>query len=213
MRVVVVLPVFLLLLYFCLFIFDAKIRPAILFTSKAAATRVATEVLNGAVTESLAKEMDETPLVKIVQDDREDGTSIARFNFGTITYLQSQAVARAENQFQALSKQRLLIPISSVISGSYFLNPNWSLPVRMVMTGTVHSAIRPEVKTVGVNQSVHIVYIDLTADINIIGPFISSPLRVRTEVPVAYIVMSGNVPQAIYNGNNSGVTPLLPRRP
>lgn len=211
-RVSIVIAVFPILVYFCLYVFATKIRPPITLRATAVAKKIATDVLNEAVTEPLARAVDKAELVHIVQANPSTGPTIARFDFAAMTALQSEAIARAETQFSRLSTERLYIPMSSIVSGAYLVDPSWRLPVHLTLSGAVQASLRPEIHSIGLNQSVHIIYLDLTAEVTVLGPFFANPATVQTHTPLAYIVMSGHVPQAFYN-SNSGVSPVAPVHP
>jgi sporulation protein YunB len=176
---------------------DVKLRPSVTAAAKAVATRAAVEALNQALTEELAKAVSYKQLVEI-ERDRDGDFKSARFNFAAVTKLQSETTARAEDNLHALEDEKLKLPIAPVVGDSLFANIAPKIPVRIALIGSAHSSVVPEVKSVGINQTVHILYVDLSADVNVVAPFVSAPVTVHSRVPIAYIVLSGKVPNALW---------------
>jgi len=174
-----------------------QFRPPIEVAAKAVALRAATIALNEALSEEISHDAD---YEKIVHIDRMPDGSIeaARFDFSSITKLQAAATSRAQAELSRLEKTTLQLPIGSVIGGSLFGAIGPRLPVRLYVVGTAKSSITTEVKTEGINQTVHILYLDISADVTVIAPFTTAPLTVDARTPIAYIVFEGQVPK-IYN--------------
>lgn len=191
---------------------DVKVRPVVMLAAKAIATRAATEALNEAVTEEIAHDADYSRIVEL--DNGPDGhLQVARFNFASVTQLQSAATQQALTNLRALSADSLELPVGQVLAGPLIGNAGPRLPIHLYVVGSAHSSVTTDVKSVGVNQTVHILYLDLSAEVSVVAPLITTPVRVQSRVPLAYIVLAGRVPNTyLYNGSGS-VPPLLPAIP
>ena len=210
--------IFLLSITGILYYFDVKLRPSIASASKAVATHVASEALNQALTEKLAESMNKTSFVEFAPHEDKSDLTVTRFNLQAVTKLQAEATEQAEKVLGELSRQNIQLPVGHILGGSFFTALNMNLPLRLSLLGNVHSSVYADVKSVGVNQTVHILYLELSANVNVLAPLVTQPVVVRSNAPIAYIVLSGPVPNAYYgfNGQNqaggSGTTnqPLLP---
>lgn len=173
---------------------DVQLRPSIAMAARAIALRTATEALNGAVTEQLAEDAEASRIVHIVRD-KQGELQTAEFDFASVTRLQTAATARAEKQLHNLGEETLYLPVMQALGGSWFAAFGPRLPVHVVMLGTAHSSVVADVKSVGINQTVHILYLDLTADVRVVAPLVAQPATVHVRVPVAYVVFAGEVPK------------------
>lgn len=186
---------------------DIKLRPSISRASVAVAHRVATEALGQAVTYQLAQTADNAKLVKMDNGLGTKDVSVIRFNLEAITQLQTKATDRAEAALKDLSVQKIRLPIGHILGGSVLSVANVSVPLRLSLLGNAYSSISVDVKSVGVNQVVHILYLDIGAQVNVVAPFVTSPIDVHTRAPIAYIVMTGAVPNTYYSSGVSGASP------
>lgn len=187
------------LLSFGLHLLDLKIKPSITLAAQAVARRVAVEALNSALTEEVAKQSGDNELVDIERNSKGDFRTL-HFNLPLITNIQREANDNASNKLQGLAHETFRLPFTQFMGGSLFAPISPSLPVKLILMGTVHSSVVPEVKTVGINQSVHILYLEMTAEVNVVAPFISAPISISTKAPLTYIVISGVVPNSFYGG-------------
>ncbi len=178
---------------------EVKVRPVVLATGQAIAARAATDALNEALTEQLAVEGDMPPLVQ-VERDRAGDLSVARFNFGAIAQLQSLVTRRANDDLLKLSRETFRLPVGEVVGGSLFGAVGPQLPVRFTLIGHAQGSVHAQAKTIGINQSVHEVDLELTATVRVLTPLTAAPTTVHAVLPVAYIVFGGSVPNTyLYN--------------
>ena len=188
---------------------DLKIRPVVVVAARALATREATEALNQAVTEEIAHDADYDRIVEI--DKTPDGrTQVARFNFASVTELQAAATQRAQDNLRALSADSIQLPLGQALAGPLIGNAGPRLPIHLYLLGTAHSSVTTDVKSVGVNQTVHILYLDLSAQVNVVAPLVTTPITIQSRVPIAYVVLAGPVPNTYFNGSGTGLS-LLPQ--
>lgn len=186
---------------------DYRVRPMVQASARAIAMRAATVALNDAINGEIASDAE---FDKIVQIDTAAGGKMAaaHVNFAAVTDIQAAATKRADQVLHGLSETTLRLPWTQVVGGTLFTTFAPNIPVRMTFIGDAHSAVVMETKTVGVNQSVHTVYLDITADVNVIAPFVSGPLAVHSRVPIAYVVLAGEVPNT-FVGAAGGVLPYV----
>jgi sporulation protein YunB len=189
----------LIVLAIAMSIVDIKLRPSIARASVAVATRVATEALNQAVTQELAQNADHAKLITFEGGAGPRDLTVTRLNLEAVTRIQSQATRRAEDSLKALSVQKIRLPIAHMLGGSVLSIADMNVPLRLSLLGNAHSSIAVDVKSVGVNQVVHILYLDISAQVNVVAPFVTAPIEVHSRSPIAYIVMSGSVPNSYYN--------------
>lgn len=180
-----------------------KLRPAIAAAAQGVAVRAATEALNAAVTEELVTGSDMSHVL-VIDDQDAEGVRVAHFDFTRVARVQAEATQRAEEHLRDLSAQTLRLPAAQAIGGVLLTNLGVTLPVRVNMIGSVHSSVAAEVRSVGVNQTVHTLNLDLTADVQAVTPLVMAPAHVRTRVLLAYVVLNGEVPGTYFGGPGAG---------
>lgn len=176
---------------------EVKVRPVVAATARAVATRAATEALNEALSEEVAALADSRRIVHIEKDGRGD-IEVAEVDFAAVTALQSAATAHAQEELHKLEHETFPMPIGEVLYGPLFSSIGPRVPVRFTLLGTAHSSIVTQSRTVGINQTVHVIYLDLTAQVNVLTPFTATPTTVTSKMPIAYVVFSGEIPHTYF---------------
>ena len=79
----------------------------------------------------------------------------------------------------------------------------------MERAGSVDSKIDSEFTSVGINQTLHRIYLNLTCSIGILTPFKTVSKEVSSRVLLTETVIVGNVPSTYYNYDNLGFEDVL----
>ncbi|MCF8565211.1 sporulation protein YunB [Alicyclobacillus tolerans] len=195
-----------------LYLLDARVRPAVSAAARAVASRAAVDALNQAITEEISHDVEYDRIVQI--DSASHGEiQVARFNFSAVTKLQAAATKRADEVLNGLSEHTLTLPVTQILAGSLAGPSGPRLPVHLLLVGAAHSSVTTQVKSVGVNQTVHILNLNLTAQVNVVTPLISTPISIESTVPVAYVVLAGKVPDTFMSSGSSGTLAITPSSP
>jgi len=192
-----------------IFLIDYRLRPIVINTSSALAQRIGSEALNEALVDAISDYPDAKSLVKSEIERGAGGTSLAvtSLDMAKLAALQGVATRDAQTRLRELSHQHLRLPVLQLLSGSLLSGYALTVPVRFSLMGTVHSNLQTDIESKGVNQVVHVVYLELTANVMVITPLVHVPTTVQTRAPVVYLVMTGPVPNAYYQGS-----PTVPLR-
>jgi sporulation protein YunB len=65
--------------------------------------------------------------------------------------------------------------------------------------GTVQVDTTEAFESAGINQTRHRIVFQISAQVRIVQPMLSTDITVKTDVPIAETIVIGNVPQAILN--------------
>lgn len=200
----------LLLVVFSVFLFvvDTRIRPSIEAIATSVATRTATEAVNDALQSVVAESPYEGKILH-VETDASGNIRLATFDFHSVSIVQAAATHQSEETLSKLSSETFSLPVSQTFGGPLLSVFTPEIPVRMRMIGSAHSSIRLDVKSLGINQSVHALYLDVTAQVQAVAPLVTKPVEIHTSVPLAYVVLSGEIPNT-YLGRATVDLPVLP---
>ncbi len=92
----------------------------------------------------------------------------------------------------------------SALSG---ISPN--IRVALERAGNIEAKIDSEFTAVGINQTVHRIYLDLNCSIGILSPFETITKEVSSKVLLTETVIVGEVPSTYYNYDNLGFEDVL----
>jgi sporulation protein YunB len=205
-RLLVVFLIFLTIVLGSVYMLDRRFRPIVTTASSALAHRAGAIALMDALTSQIKVDGPNLDLLTTVEQPSGTGTvTITQVDMSKLTLLQSDATRAAQERLQQFSQQTIRLPLVQMFSGSLISRTTMSIPVRVSMLGSVHSAIESDVKTQGVNQVVHIIYLHLTADVMVVTPFVTAPTTIEAKAPIAYIVMAGRVPNSYLNPTTPSV--------
>ena len=92
----------------------------------------------------------------------------------------------------------------SALSG---ISPNFK--IAMERAGNIDTKIDSEFTAVGINQTLHRIYLDLKCSISILTPFETINKEVSSKVLLTETVIVGEVPATYYNYDNLGFQDIL----
>lgn len=92
----------------------------------------------------------------------------------------------------------------SALSG---ISPNFKIALERA--GNVETKIDSEFTAVGINQTMHRIYLDLNCTIGILTPFQSVSKNISSKVLLTETVIVGEVPSTYYNYDNLGFEDVL----
>jgi len=79
----------------------------------------------------------------------------------------------------------------------------------MERAGSINSDIDSEFTSVGINQTLHRIYLNLDCSIGILTPFKTIHQNVSSKVLLTETVIVGEVPSTYYNYDNLGFQDIL----
>ncbi|MCW3491165.1 sporulation protein YunB [Dethiobacter alkaliphilus] len=193
--------------------FDRNLRPTILSVASARADIIATEAINSAVSEKVARNILYQDLI-LLEKDREGRIVMAQTNNMEVNRLMSETTMRVQETLTSLKGEKIYIPLGQAL-GSYLLaNVGPRIPITLIPIGFVNTEIIDEFEEAGINQVRHKIYLDIHAEVEIIIPFVSQVTKVSTTVPIVDANYIGEVPDTVINLQfPSGQTAPLPPSP
>ncbi|ADG06961.1 sporulation protein YunB [Kyrpidia tusciae DSM 2912] len=180
------------------YVLDYNIRPVFVDIAKGMARRLATDAINQALVQTVQQGIDYSKLVTL-QTDRNGRVIGATLDEKEVLRLQTAVTTRVQAVVDHLSTQQIDVPIGQAMNSSIFSAFGPMIPVAIVPFGTAESEVQQTTREAGINQTIHEVDIQVQARIQILAPFVAEPVDVQTKVPVAYMVLVGEVPQYFFD--------------
>ncbi|MDP9727251.1 hypothetical protein FY534_04425 [Alicyclobacillus sp. TC] len=200
LRLPMVILLFTAALVSMMFSAERRLQPVMVSLAATEARHVASEALTQALDTELLKISDADELVSLSPAPGQSNLTVARFHLHALTEIQADATQRAKQLINQVNHTTISVPIGQAIGGPLFSLARMSVPVHLILLGNVHSTLYIDSSNTGLNQAVHVLKLRLVADVNVIAPFVSLPLSVQSDAPLAVIVMSGPVPGAYAAG-------------
>lgn len=93
------------------------------------------------------------------------------------------------------------------ISALSVISPNFK--IAMERAGNIETNIDSEFTSVGINQTMHRIYLDLKCSVGILTPFKSINKEIASKVLLTETIIVGEVPSTYYNYDNLGFEDVL----
>ena len=179
------------------FLLEFRLKPVIAQVGRVQARSMAVQTMNGAVC-SILEEMNisgsDLESVSVTEDGR-----LNSINTNTVltNKLKNMITLRCQKALSEIKSRRVDIPIGTISRLDILNGTGPSIPVFLSMTGTVSSDFSGEFESAGINQTVHKLTVEITAEINVIMPMNSFSETVSTSVLVGETVIIGSTPLAV----------------
>jgi sporulation protein YunB len=223
-RFLTVLILFIAGIVFVLWLINRNIQPVILNFADAQTNKIASMVLQKAISKEITENLD---IKDIMTTEKGDGGSTT-FNAEVINRVLAEVTDLAEenlNQAEAGNLEELeeisgveidtdetkraqgiayTIPLGQITNNALLGNLGPRIPIRFHAIGDVTSNVKTKVEPFGINSAYVEVYIELEVSVEVIVPFAVETTVVKQTLPVAMGLVHGTVPN-YYNPDSVGI--------
>lgn len=204
----IILCLLLFFLFESFMLMDRRLRPAIISLAEVKADLIATDAINHAIMEKVARGIFYQDLIAIKQD--EQGRIImAQLNTMEINRLMAEITIATQEALQEISEKEMKIPLGEVLNNYLLATYGPRIPVRLLPVGRVNTVLLDSFDAAGINQVRHRIYLDVLTEVRIIIPFTGAEIEVHTTIPLADTIYPGEVPESVINLNLGNLS--LPR--
>lgn len=189
---------------------DWKIRPIIHTMAEYQAKIYATQFINDAVYEELAREdVGYGQLVTLTQNDQKQVTSI-QTDMVKINHIKTNVTTAALQHLTNMSITEISIPIGTLLGGQILSGRGPNVPFRIIPAGYAQSELENQFLSAGINQTVHKIMLHISINITAVLPGYSISTTVNTNFCIAETVIVGTVPDAYTKIQLNGEVNNLP---
>ncbi len=191
------LLVFLVLLMAFLVLMERNLSATILAIARMKADNIATTALTDAI-ESVAQDVDYRDLI-LIEKDAAGRVVMMQPDTGKIMSLAARATAAIQDQLVMLTERTIPIPLGLILGSRVFANVGPSIPLTLVPLGRVDTNIVQSFEQAGINQTLHVIILQVETAVQIIVPFFNEEVVVRAQYPLAQALIAGEVPHTYFN--------------
>lgn len=154
--------------------------------------------VNAAVTSVLEDEPSFVDMVEYVHDANGDLNSI-KINATRVNAVMQRSVQKTQNGLSDMISSGVNIPVGSVSGITFLSGKGPNLNVAVIPVGSVDARLRSEFSEIGINQTIHKIYLSLDSTIKIIIPGAGNTIKSSSEVLLVESVIIGKVPDTYLN--------------
>lgn len=133
-----------------------------------------------------------------IEEDTEGNVTFLESNVVAINQIKSSIVNRIQNRFLEMKSATIGIKAGALTGSRLFSNIGPKIEIQVIPSGTINSSLETEFYAVGVNQSIHRIYLDITCSVNILSPFESVSQSMENKILLSESVIVGNTPENYY---------------
>ncbi|MGL4363559.1 MAG: sporulation protein YunB [Cellulosilyticaceae bacterium] len=189
---------------------DQEIMPTVMAMAKLQGTSSATTAINEAISQSL-RGLQATEQDMLSYDYNDQGELVSwNVNAILINTICADMVEKANSELQNLGSVTFKIPIGNLTGSRIFANLGPDIEVKVLPVGTVKIDYENEIRSTGINQVNHTVWLDIKATVQVVVPLFSEQIHVNRRVVLIDKMISGKVPPSYVNVLPESVLDVAP---
>jgi sporulation protein YunB len=177
------------------------LRPVLIAYCDYEARNLAVRTINKTILEEFAGNISYEDLMK-VSTDSEGKIVMLQADTIKLNKLSSQIAIDVQENIQDISSKGIntYVPLGVVLKNDFFAYMGPKIKFKMEPAGTAYTEYRSQFESAGINQTRHIIYIDVTIDIYVVIPLCRNSITVSSSIPIAESIIVGDVPNTYMNG-------------
>lgn len=172
---------------------NVKLRPLVTSVTRGYAQNAVSYALNKLIEEQL--KTDDYSFIDI-RTDQEGKVIAVSMDVTDTNLLRSRLIMALEDRIACLEPTVVKIPLGNFTRQPFLSGLGPKVPVRFLMLPSFSINVSDSFKTSGINQTLYTVSLDVTSNVGIYIPTMSSSVELKTNIPVAQTVIVGQVPDS-----------------
>ncbi len=209
--------------FFIIYVFSKKAFPILLEYANHETKKLATVIINRAVSKQLAEEIKIDDLIETTKNNNGEIQSVdfkpymvnkvlntvtntIQLNLKWLEEGKIDMIELPDNVTIDYDKENLRkgiiyeIPIGAITKNTFLSNLGPKIPVRLNLVGSVECNINTKITDYGINNAIIEIGVNAKVNEKVILPFTSEEISVNTTIPVAMKIIEGKVPNYYANG-------------
>jgi len=184
------------------YIIDRNLKPTIIEIARARAHILATETMNKVLYEEILTNTNYEDLI-IVHKDKDQRITLMQANTIKISRILSEANLAIKDSLKNLINQEFTIPLGQALNSSLLAHYGPKIKVKLLPVGTVNVTFGDSFEEAGINQTRHILYLNINTTMKIVVPMVTEDIVVYNQIPIAESIIIGDVPNTYFGLGSS----------
>lgn len=230
---ILVITLLIISIFMAIKFISLKVNPILLDYAEFESRKLASVVINSAVSQNITQNIDVEELFLITKDNNNDIKTID-FNPITVNKILTQITNDVQVNLKHIEqgkiellnlttnalidyntdklKQGIIyeIPTGVIMGNSFLSNLGPKIPVKFSLVGDIVSYVNTKITDYGINNALIEINIVLELTEKVILPFITDKIKIETSIPVALKMVQGSVPNYYLNGAQNSPSFALP---
>ncbi|MGI5891751.1 MAG: sporulation protein YunB [Bacillota bacterium] len=188
-----------------IFITDQQIAPILNSMAKQKTYLEVTKAMEKAVQQEMKANPQYHNYQELVYVEKDQNGNIVLLvpNTMKLNLLISNIVLQVEDNLENLQNNKFSIPLGATTNSKLFSSIGPNIPIDIWPIGSVHTQIKDDFVSQGINQTRHRIWLELESTFSIVIPFDKEQMTVNTSVLLCEGIIVGPIPDTYFNINNS----------
>ncbi len=173
--------------------FERSVEPVLMSIAETRASVLATDIINRVIGEAVVSSVRSDQLLTAEKNQAGDIVML-RVNTMEVNRVTAMAVAAVQEGVKSLSDEEIAIPLGQAVGFRVFAAWGPAIRVRVVPMAKATTEITDRFESAGINQVKHCMYLEAEVHLRVMLPFSSSPVTVRSSIPLTTVILPGKVP-------------------
>lgn len=175
---------------------ESNLKPTVTRMAESKVNLMANEIINKTIYEEILKNTKYTDLIEIHKDSDNKITMI-QANSIEISRLMTATNLKIKESLNDLREEILVIPLGQALGSYLFAAHGPKIKVRILPVGEIEVKLHQDFHESGINQTRHILYLDVRTSLTVVIPLATEKITVATKTPIAETIIIGPVPSTM----------------
>jgi sporulation protein YunB len=162
---------------------------------------ISTETINATIREEFGNKISYDDIMTI-KTDKDGNVVMIQANTVELNRIGSQVALSVQNRIQKIDGQSVKIPLGVLFRNDMFAYYGPKITFKMQPAGSVNTTYRSDFRSAGINQTRHIIYLDVTINLQVVIPLARNSISTTSSIPIAESIIIGKVPGTYANLEN-----------
>lgn len=180
---------------YLLYKINSDLKPVMMALCDAEARIIATETINGTIRDEFGSKISYDDIMT-VKTDKEGNVVMIQANTVELNRIGSQIALGIQNRIDKVGGRGVKIPLGILFKNDLLAFYGPKITFKMQPLGSTSTTYASDFKAAGINQTRQIVYLNVTATLQVIIPLSRNSISVTSSIPIAESIIVGKVPNS-----------------
>jgi sporulation protein YunB len=152
------------------------------------------ELVNDCILESVEKLSAEYNSICKIHYDSSGKINAILIDSESVNKLKGETVSSIIHKLKDEEKESFRIPLGTLSGSRLFSARGPEIEIKYIPLGSVASELIQKFASVGINQTLHSLYLNVRISLRVSSPFSSTNIQISTDVCIAETVIIGDIP-------------------
>ncbi|OPJ63567.1 sporulation protein YunB [Clostridium oryzae] len=208
-KILIALGIILVVFSGFIYVLDKKLFPVAMVIADSDLKSKSLDIINRCILNEYSKDFNYDNIIKI-QKDNNGNIVLLRADTLKLNRIANTIAIESKKKLAALGRRGIKLYVADILQNSIVSEHGPKVTVKMTPIGRIEVKYRSELKSAGINQVIHRIYVELKTKIRIVIATRSREVTVANEVPICETVIVGKVPATSINMDMSGASSSVP---